>query len=282
MQAHELYAKLDNDFVFPEIMDVDWAARMKNVNQYLTTSFKQNGGIGLMCDFASEVESVYTTVFLSDKVLSWLLSEDISNAMLFSHHPTRWDLKNNNGNYAPNEDYIAKLKERNIAVYILHHPLDNFGKYSTSGTLANELNIKVEKPAFMYMGAYCGVIGTTDCKSIEELSNHYSQTVGHKTSVYAYGNENGNKIAVCAGGGNDMFVINEMVENNIKTLITGITIKNDYSQKTHNFAKENKINVLGGTHYSSEKFAPMEMCKYFNNLGLPSKFINDTPDLFDL
>ena len=46
--------------------------------------------------------------------------------------------------------------------------------------------------------------------------------------------------------------------------------------------KKHKINLLGGTHYSSEKFASMEMCKYFTGLGLPSEFIDDEPDLYDL
>jgi putative NIF3 family GTP cyclohydrolase 1 type 2 len=185
---------------------------------------------------------------------------------------------------AADEKYIAKLKERNISVYVLHHPLDNFGKYSTCGTLADRLGLKVEKPAFLYCGATCGVIGTTDCKTIGELHDHYSKTVGHKTSLYQYGNENigDEKIAVCPGGGNAMFVINEMMSHNIMTLITGVTIVNDYSRETHEFEKANGINVLGGTHYATEKYAPMEMCKYFIELGLPSEFIEDEPDLFDL
>ena len=57
---------------------------------------------------------------------------------------------------------------------------------------------------------------------------------------------------------------------------------NEYSRETHEFEKENGINLLGGTHYSSEKFAPMKMCQYFNKLGLPSEFIDDKPDLYDL
>lgn len=60
-----------------------------------------------------------------------------------------------------------------------------------------------------------------------------------------------------------MFIINEMMDNNIKILITGVTIVNEISQKTHEFEKANCINVLGGTHYSTEKFAPIEMCRYF-------------------
>ena len=130
----------------------------------------------------------------------------------------------------------------------------------------------------------CGVVGTTHCKTISELHDHYSQTVGHETSLYPYGDENidGERIAICPGGGNDMFVAEEMMRNNIRTLITGVTIVNDHSRETHEFEKANRINVLGGTHYSTEKYAPMEMCKYFNGLGLPSEFIEDAADLFDL
>ena len=193
-------------------------------------------------------------------------------------------MKEHGGNYAPNEKYIAELKERNISVFILHHPLDDFGKYSTCGTLAKELKVDVITPAFLYMGAYCGVIGTTNCKTLTELQHLYSQAVGHRTSVYNYGNEHieGERVAVCPGGGNAMFVVDELMSHNIKILITGVTLVNDYSQKTHEFEKQHKINVLGGTHYSSEKFAPMSMCEYFNDLGLPSEFICDEPDLFDL
>ncbi|MCL1858935.1 MAG: Nif3-like dinuclear metal center hexameric protein [Oscillospiraceae bacterium] len=284
MEAKKLYTKLKNDFIKEGIKDIDWANRMPELDSYLFPEFMQNGGMGLMCDFTDEIKKVYTTVFLSEKVLCKLLSDNISNAMLFSHHPTNWNLKNNNGNYTANEEYIAELKERNISIYILHHPLDNFGRYSTCGTLAARLKINIEKPAFLYCGALCGIIGTTDCKTTGELRDRFSQTLGHKTSLYQYGCENiqGEKIALCPGGGNDMFVLNEMLENNIKTLITGLTIVNDYSRETHEYEKKNKINLLGGTHYSSEKYAPMEMCKYFNDLGLPSEFIDDEPDLYDL
>ena len=284
MKAIELYNRLNADSIKDGIRDVDWAKRMPNLDKYLFPEFKQNGGMGLMCDFTNEIEKVYTAVFLSEKILSKVLNDNISNAMLFSHHPTDWDLQNHKGNYAANEEYIEKLKERNISVYILHHPLDNFSNFSTCKTLADKLKVEIEEPAFLYYGAYCGIVGTTACKTTGELQGRYSQAVEHRTSLYQYGNENiqCEKIALCPGGGNAMFVINEMMERNIKTLITGVTIANDYSRETHEFEKANRVNVLGGTHYSTEKYAPMEMCKYFYGLGLPSEFIGDDPDLFDL
>jgi len=284
MTAIELYSRLNRDFIKNGIKDMDWAKRMPNLDQYLCPEFVHNGGMGLMCDFTEKVEKVYITVFLSEKVLSGLISGDVSNAMLFSHHPTNWDLREHNGNYAAEEKYIAELKERNISVYVLHHPLDNFGTYSTCKTLADKLGIIIEKPAFLYFGALCGVIGTTGCKTAGDLRERFSKAVGHETSLYLNGDEDiqGERVAVCPGGGNAMFVINEMMENNIKILITGVTIVNDYSRETHEFEKKNRINVFGGTHYSTEKFAPMKMCEYFRDLGLPAEFIEDDPALFDL
>lgn len=284
MEARELYGRLKSDFIKEGITDYDWASRMPDLNKYLYDDFKQSG-MGLMCDFTDEIEKVYTTVFLSDRVLSKVLSDGITNAMIFSHHPTDWDLEHHNGNFAAAEKYIAELKDRNISIYVLHHPLDNYGEYSTCKTLADRINLKIDHPAFLYCGAYCGVIGTMDfIKSIGELHEHYTRAMGHKTSLYQYGNENikGERIAVCPGGGNDPFVINEMLHNDIRILITGVTIVNDYSKEAHKLEQENRINVLGGTHYSTEKFAVIKMCRYFENLGLPSEFIEDKPCLHDL
>jgi len=283
MVAYELYSKLNNDFITEDITDLNWAARMPNLEKYIHDGFKQTG-MGLMCDFANNIEKVYTTVFLSDKVLFKILSDNVINALIFSHHPTNWDIKNHNGNYAATEDYIIKLRERNISIYVLHHPLDNYGKYSTCKTLADKLKINIKKPGFLYFGAMVGVIGTTDFKNINELHEYYSQTLGHNTILYQYGQENiqGEKIAICPGGGNDPFILNEMLNNKIKILITGVTIVNEHSEKSHKLEKENYINLLGGTHYSTEKFAPMEMCKYFSNLGLPTEFVEDEPNLYDL
>ena len=284
MNAKALYTKLNRDFIKEDIQDVNWAARMPGLDGYLFPEFNHNGGMGLMCDFADEVEKVYTTVFLSDKVLSRVLDDNVTNALVFSHHPTRWDIKNHGGNYAADEGLIAQLKERSTAIYILHHPLDNYGRYSTCKTLANSLQLKIEKPAFCYCGAFCGIIGTSDCESISELRELYSKAVGHETSLYPYGKADirGERIALCPGGGNAMFVMDEMKRENITTLITGVTIVNEHSRETHEYERAHGINVLGGTHYSSEKFAPMRMCEYFGELGLPAEFVEDVPDLYDL
>ena len=42
------------------------------------------------------------------------------------------------------------------------------------------------------------------------------------------------------------------------------------------------INVLGGTHYSTEKFACISMVDYFKKIGLSSNFIEDKPVMKDM
>jgi putative NIF3 family GTP cyclohydrolase 1 type 2 len=50
----------------------------------------------------------------------------------------------------------------------------------------------------------------------------------------------------------------------------------------HRIARENKINLVGATHYSTEKFACMAIAKYFAGLGIETEFIEGTPCMEDL
>jgi len=283
LEAQALYDALNGDFIKEGISDCNWAARMPDLQAYLCDGFKQSG-MGLMCDFASAIEKIYTTVFLSDKVLSKILSDNPSNALIFSHHPVNWDLREHNGPYAATESLIRKLRDRNIAVYVLHHPLDHYGDYSTCKTLADQLGMRAQKPGFSFCGALCGVVGFIDCETADQLRERYSKVVGHQASLYPYGQADirGERIAICPGGGNASSVVDEMIKEHIKVLITGVSIVNDHSRQTHKREQENRISVLGGTHYSTEKFAPMKMCAYFKKHGLPAEFVKDEPDLYDL
>jgi putative NIF3 family GTP cyclohydrolase 1 type 2 len=89
-------------------------------------------------------------------------------------------------------------------------------------------------------------------------------------------------VAVAAGGGNNIEVLVEVAAEGINTFLTGVTILNDYTRKVHEYARDKGINILGGTHYSTERPACQEMCSYFKDLGLPSEFIEGTPILEDL
>ena len=283
MKATQLYKQLEKDFITPKMSD-EWAQYMDSVTDFLSKNFKKRS-MGLVCDFAREINKVYTAVFPSSKVMKEILAKKETDIMFFVHHPSIWNIRK-----APevfqqmDRKLLQQFKKRRISIYNLHVPLDNYGEYSTSVNLARVLGIKIKKPFAPYFGALCGVFGKTEFLTIQKLRRRLESVVGHKVSLYQNDIDEikDKTVAVIAGGGNDINMLNEVAKEGVNTFVTGITILNDHSKAAHDYAKENKINILGGTHYSTEKFACIAMCDYFKKLRLPSEFIEDKPVLEDI
>jgi putative NIF3 family GTP cyclohydrolase 1 type 2 len=261
-----------------------WGNYMGSVSDFLSDNFKHRS-MGLVCDFTDEVNSVYTAVFPSKKVMEKVLINEARGAMLFVHHPSTWDIRT-----APeifhqmDRKLLERFKDRRISIFNFHVPLDNYGEYSTGVTLAKAIEVRPEKAFAPYYGALCGVLGKTDLKTVQELQKKLESTIGHRASLYKYGeDEIRNKtVAIAPGGGNEVDILKEITREDVNTFVTGITAKTTHSKKSHDFAENNEINLLGGTHYSTEKYACMAMCGYFKKLGLPSEFIEDMLILEDL
>jgi putative NIF3 family GTP cyclohydrolase 1 type 2 len=282
MNSRELYQKLDKEFELDRCRD-DWS-EMK-FNEFISNNFKRRY-MGILVDNSEEIESVFTSVFPSDHVLNTVLKRERQNILLFTHHPMIWDIRN-----APNAfvDMNTKLlqgfKEKKDSIYTLHVPLDKNGKYSTAVNLAEALGIVEKEEFFEYFGVNVGIIGSTELNTVEQLAEKTASIVGHKVKLWKYGNDQikDNKIALVAGGGNIDSVHQELHGLGVNTVITGVTALNNHSRKAHETAKEKGINIIGATHYSTEKFACIAMCNYFwNYLGLSSEFIEDKPVLADM
>lgn len=282
MRAVDLYAQLERDFIARSLTDT-WAKYMGEIEEYLCSNFKERS-MGLVCDFTNEVNKVYSAVFPTKEILQRIIDDGVTDAMLFMHHPSIWDIRREKSFYQMDKEQLKKFKDNRISIYILHVPLDNFSEYSTSKTLADALDIEIEKPFKEYCGALSGVIGKTKCKSVEELQDKFSKSLGHTTSLYSYGDSSikDGRVAIVAGGGNNKSTVLEMIENKVNVLITGISVNNKDFSEVHELEQKYYINVLGGTHYSTEKFACQEMCRYFKKLGLNSIFIEDQPVYEDM
>ena len=283
MIANKLCQKLDEDFITPEMTD-EWVSEVLPVKSYICSRFLQRE-MGLVCDFAEEIKKVYTAVFPSNEVMQKIIDDGAQDAMLFVHHAATWDIRNAPDVFLPMDaDLLEKFKDRRVSVYNLHVPLDNYGKYSTSVTLAKALGFEIEKPFAKYRGALAGVFCQTGLKDANEMRNRFAFALGHRVGLYNYGAReiNDGRVAVVAGGGNEVELLEEMCEAGIRQFLTGIAAKNDYSQKAHEFAQKNRINIFGGTHYSTEKFACISLLDYFSQMGLPAEFIQDKPVMEDL
>lgn len=278
MEAQELYKKLDKNFKLDLCKD-DWS--YIDYNDYYSDNFK-NRYMGVLLDNSQVIDSVYTAVFPSDKVLDYILNFKKENILLFTHHAQIWDLVNYFNDISLK--LLPKLKKNKISIYTIHVPLDMNGEYSTGTNLARALEITPEGEFYEYFGVKVGIIGRTKLNTPEELAEKLSSLVGHKTKLWKYGSDEilDHKVAVVGGGGNTIEGIEEITELGINTYVTGITVLNDLSKKVHEFEKEKEINLIGGSHYSTEKFACIAICEYFKEIGLECEFIEDDPILEDI
>ena len=286
MKAEKLYKQLEKDFINPFLKD-DWLKRMRPISDFITENFKKRS-MGLVCDNTEEINKVYTAVFPTKKVMQTILNKNDNNIMLFVHHPAIWDLAKSPNIFQPmDRNLLKKFKQKRIAIYNLHVPLDNYGRYSTGVSLAKALGIKPIKAFAPYFGALAGVFGKTNIKTVKDLVRKIEKTVNHRVKLYPYGAnkiKNG-KIAVIAGGGNMPEEIPDIAKAAINTFITGVAKLNknyEPSMRAHSLLKKFKINLIGATHYSTEKFACIAMVDYFKKLGLSSEFIEGKPGLEDM
>jgi len=283
VNAANLYERLERDFITSSMSD-DWSQYMTPISDFLTDNFKQRS-IGLVCDNTSEIKKVYTAVFPSNDVMKSVLDKNETQMMLFVHHPSIWDIRKEPDTFQlMDRNLLAQFKERMISIYNLHVPLDNFGEYSTSVCLGRSVGIEPSIPFYNYYGALAAVFGKTELTNTGDLHNRFETAIGHRTSLYQYGTNyiKDGLIAVAAGGGNIVGLLEEIAREGCNTFITGITVRNAHSEKAHSYAAQNGISILGGTHYSTEKPACQAMCNYFVKLGIPAEFIEDIPVFEDL
>jgi putative NIF3 family GTP cyclohydrolase 1 type 2 len=282
MKSESLYQRLDADFRLSECSD-EW--NDYGDDRFVAPQFHRRF-MGVLLDNAPEVTRVYTAVFPSRPILEQLYTADASDALLLTHHAKTWDIRLAPAVFsAISPDDMEVMRRRRIAVYVLHVPLDRSGPYSTSVTLASALGLQVvEDLDFEYFGVRPSVVCRTPLRTLEDLSERYAAVMGHRTSTYPYGDQEirDGLVAVTAGGGNDPELIQSVAERGLNTYITGVTLANDISRPAHDLAAERGVSLLGGTHYSTEKFACQAMCRYLRALGLDAEFLPDQPVMEDL
>jgi len=282
MNAINLYEQLEKDFITAEMVD-EWSKYMGEVNEFLCDNFKERS-MGLVCDFTKEINRVFTAIFPTKEVMKKILADGIKDAMLFVHHPSIWDIRRVPTFYQMDKDLLQRFKENRISIYNLHTPLDSYGEYSTSKTLADASDIEIEKPFAHCYGTLCGVIGKTKYKTINELQSAFSKVLGHDSKLYPYGESiiKDGRVAIIAGGGNAKSFISEILDANINTFVTGVTAYKKHSAETQGFLKKKKKKNFVGSHYSTEKFACERICDYFEKLGIPATFIDGEPIFEDM
>jgi len=284
MKAEELYQELDKDFQIEKYRD-DWS--FVEFNEFISPDFKERY-IGVMLNNGDVIDKVYTCTFPDSIILDKILARNERDILLFSHHAMGYDpTLEGFPFYDIAVDYLKELRQRRISLYVLHIALDKNGPYSTSVNLAKALQLPIDDEFCEYLGCKVGVICETRFGNVTDFALHVKNLIGHEIKVRQYGDEiiERQRVAVAAGGGCVDFVARELSALGVNTFLTGVTKpvpSFEPNMEFHRMAKESRINLVGATHYSTEKFACMAMPDYFAELGMEAEFVEGAPCMEDL
>ena len=111
------------------------------------------------------------------------------------------------------------------------------------------------------------------------------EVLGHRASRYAFGEDRlpGGLVAIMPGGAKSTEIYRQLHDMDINLFITGVTNETiDWVRPTHEEARRWGVSILGGTHCSTEMFAPRSLAPFFKELGLDTQYIPDEPNMEDL
>ncbi|MGY3717335.1 Nif3-like dinuclear metal center hexameric protein [Sutcliffiella cohnii] len=230
---------------------------------------------GLMLRGAPEINNVFLAVFPTDDVLERFIKESHEGDLLFMHHPLLMECGDPNGKWGRGfvpikEEFIRKIKEKNLSVYTCHIPLDYHKQLGTSVAIAKALKAEIvdgflQDDSGNNLVLVCNIEETnTDAleqqlKEIFELP--YVDFEGKRLN-------NIRKIAIVAGCGDKVEWMIEAEGIGVQAYITGeihCHIDNEYGrmkyEKMKDYARNTSMSLIGVSHSASEYLVKRTLIK---------------------
>lgn len=279
MKTADLIGRLDKEFKIAECEEdlVEFAITLDN-KQFINPHFI-NRQTGLLLKGSEDIKKVISVVFVTDEIIAKVCQE--KDALIFTHHHFDY-YENEKGLQAIRPEQIEQLIKANHSLYVAHAPLDTHIKYGTSIALAKICGISIEKFFFDYFGAPTALIGSIEKATFENFSSSVRKNLSRPLLTLHKHRDHVEKIGVVAGGGDIVEILLELDDNNCDTLLTG-TIEHRWNvpfiqegnRKFHDLNKKLKLNLVGGTHYGTERPAMVTITQLFEEIGIESEFMED-------
>ncbi len=279
MLLQQLVSKLDNEFFYtPEKENLANWSFTKNSKKYINNDFLDLK-TGLMINGSEQISEVFTCVFITDEIIEKLAS--LENCMIITHH--NFDYFEDGRGLCPiKAEVFEKLIACNISIYVAHAGLDTHEIYGTSKTLAEILGVQIENYFFDYFGKPTALIGSVNNENFDQFIDKTKYAIKRKhLTVEKYHNKI-SKVAVIAGGGDEVDILRAAYELGADTLIGG-TIENtwkapfiqDANKEFRKLNRELKLNLIGGSHYATERPAMIKLVQYIDSLGMKCSYLED-------
>lgn len=237
---------------------------------------------GLMLRANNEVSNVFCISFPTPDVLRKILAGASGNDLIFTHHPI--DMAVAGAGFLPiSPEDLSSLRLKGVSMYSCHAPLDCHTEVSTNVAIVQALRGRIVKEFLPYGNGFAGRIAIINGITPSELLGKGRKIFGVSRAEQKEGHfRTIEKIAIVAGGGDDVDAMAEAESLGAEAYITGEWYTRsvpldprdqEWAQENRtacqNFAKNTRMHLFGFSHPATE-FLVMktQMEHHFHMLGL--------------
>lgn len=213
-----------------------------------------------------DVDRVYLIVFPQPDLLASIvnLERERGNpgALIVTHHVTDFEAKGGGLTPVPVSSFDA-LAAANIGLYVIHAPLDCHPEISTSGALVDGLGLRRVGVFAPYVGGHAGVIGEQTPEPFAAFAERVRvlcDLPALDPAQIRHAGREVSRVAVIAGGGDDVDSLREVQAVGVDTYLTGTwwtPHRSEWADQNRaavrSLLPECDFNLLGTTHNASEQ-----------------------------
>jgi putative NIF3 family GTP cyclohydrolase 1 type 2 len=282
-----LVEDLDVYFRVPDVRDDDWAETFEHVypepywREYTVPGWEGHWN-GLVVRGANKVQQVVTCVFPSDRIVAGLKPA----TFLFTEHPV--DFADEPGFLPLSLETYEVMRENGISFYNVHAPLDMHPEVSPSRLCAQGVGLeRLEEYFPICEGISGGAVVAGDSQlTVDGLADALRSFLGPEIKVHVLTRARGGagRVAMVAGGGAMVEILEAALERGCQTYVTGNAATNcrlDFVQEqVRTFrarADAAGVSLIDAMHYGMEKPPQLAMVEWFRARGIDARFVPDGP-----
>jgi len=281
----EIFDKVLNYDKYPDFI-VDILCMFDENAKYRFNENYLNKKTGLMIN-NDKANKILLSSFPSTDVFEYINEREIYDSLLFVKHPLEWE-ELGVGFRPMKVKEFEFLMNRRISVYSAHSPLDNNVNFSPSKCFSENWPFKIVDD-LAQNGRNFGYIIETNKKTFNEIKEIFMKIVSLPNLQEIYSHNDISRIAIVAGGGDDVSWAQIAKEKNCDTYVTGILkfVGSEYAQENNpkfiKFLENNNMNGFGGSHYLTEIQGMHKFSKYLSSLtNIPVFFIEENKKISEL
>jgi putative NIF3 family GTP cyclohydrolase 1 type 2 len=283
----ELAEELDAYFRIPDVRNDDWSKVFEQVypepywREHVVPGWEGRWN-GLCVRGADEVERVVTCVFPSDRIIAELTP----GTFVFTEHPL--DFADEPGFLSLARETFETMRERGISLYTAHAPLDMHPEVSPSRLCAKGVGLRELEEYFPICEGIPGgaaIVGESRL-SVDGLADALRSYLGPEIKVHVLTRPrpNAGRVAMVAGGGAMVGILDASLERGCQTYVTGNAATNclveSVQEEVRAFRRRADVAgvaLIDAMHYGMEKPPQLAMVDWFRARALDAGFVPDGP-----